>query len=409
MRVVVGITGGIAAYKAVGVVRALVLAGHDVHVVPTAAALRFVGKPTLEAISRNPVEADLYEGVAEVRHVALGQQADLIVIAPATANTLAKLAAGLADDLLGTTVLASAAPLVVAPAMHTEMWTNAATQANVRVLESRGVVIVGPASGQLTGTDAGAGRMSEPADIVEAALDAAVAANPELDRSEPAPVTQGLAGRTVVISAGGTREPLDPVRFLGNASTGSQGVALAAEARDRGADVVLVAANLEVPAPEGVRVVPVRTAAELLEAMRRESAAADVVVMAAAVADYRPAAFAPSKLKKDDLGDAVTIELVRNPDVLATIAAERPRPGQVVVGFAAETEPDPERRLALGREKVARKGADLLVLNEVGLDRGFGPGDTAVTVLDAGGAVRAEAAGSKASVAAAILDVVAPA
>jgi phosphopantothenoylcysteine decarboxylase / phosphopantothenate---cysteine ligase len=409
MRVVVGITGGIAAYKAVGVVRALVLAGHDVHVVPTAAALRFVGKPTLEAISRNPVEADLYEGVAEVRHVALGQQADLIVIAPATANTLAKLAAGLADDLLGTTVLASAAPLVVAPAMHTEMWTNAATQANVRVLESRGVVVVGPASGQLTGTDAGAGRMSEPADIVEAALDAAVAANPELDRSEPAPVPQGLAGRTVVISAGGTREPLDPVRFLGNASTGSQGVALAAEARDRGAEVVLLAAHLEVPVPDGVRVVPVTTTESLFDAARREAADADVVIMAAAVADYRPAAVAPAKLKKDELGDTLRVDLVRNPDVLAALAAERPGPDQVVVGFAAETEGDRDRLLALGRAKIARKGADLLVLNEVGFGRGFGSGDTAVIVIDREGRVVAEASGPKSSVAAAILDAVAPA
>lgn len=409
MKVVVGITGGIAAYKAVGVVRALVLAGHDVHVVPTEAALRFVGRPTLEAISRNPVESDLYEGVAEVRHVALGQTADLIVIAPATANTLAKLAAGLADDLLGTTVLASSAPVVVAPAMHTEMWTNAATQANVRTLEERGVLVVGPASGQLTGADSGAGRMSEPADIVAAALDAAVAANPDLDRSEEPVVSARLAGRKVLISAGGTREPLDPVRFLGNSSTGTQGVALAEAARDRGADVVLIAANLEVPAPVGVRVVTVTTAREMLEAAGREAVDADLVVMAAAVADYRPVTVATTKLKKDVLGDEVTLELVRNPDVLAALAAGRPRPSQVVVGFAAETEDDTERRLALGREKIARKGADFLVLNEVGFARGFGTGDTAVTVIDREGRVVGEASGSKPSVAAAILDLVAPA
>src|ERR1700712_868232 len=275
MKVVVGITGGIAAYKAVGVVRTLVLAGHDVHVVPTEAALRFVGRPTLEAISRNPVTSDLYDGVAEVRHVALGQSADLIVIAPATANTLAKLAAGLSDDLLGTTVLASSAPLVVAPAMHTGMWANAATQANVRTLEDRGVVLVGPESGQLTGADSGPGRMSEPAEIVAAGPAPGLPANlptrtavtplrgapepaavgPDLDRSEP----PAVSGRKVVVSAGGTREPLDPVRFLGNASTGSMGVALAEAARDLGAEVVLIAANLEVPAPAGVRVVPVGT------------------------------------------------------------------------------------------------------------------------------------------------------
>jgi phosphopantothenoylcysteine decarboxylase/phosphopantothenate--cysteine ligase len=409
MKVVVGITGGIAAYKAVGVVRALVLAGHDVHVVPTEAALRFVGRPTLEAISRNPVESDLYEGVAEVRHVALGQTADLIVIAPATANTLAKLAAGLADDLLGTTVLASAAPLVVAPAMHTEMWANAATRANVRTLESRGVILVGPASGQLTGTDSGAGRMSEPADIVAVALDAAIAANPDLDRSEEPVLSDHLAGRKVLISAGGTREPLDPVRFLGNASTGTQGVALAAAARDRGAEVVLIAANLEVPEPVGVRIVKVGTAQELLEAAGREAADADLVIMAAAVADYRPLTVAETKLKKDVLGDEVTLELVRNPDILAALAAGRPRPSQVVVGFAAETESDTQRLLALGREKIARKGADFLVLNEVGFARGFGPGDTAVTVIDREGRVVGEASGTKPSVAAANHDVVAPA
>jgi phosphopantothenoylcysteine decarboxylase / phosphopantothenate---cysteine ligase len=409
MKVVVGITGGIAAYKAVGVVRALVLAGHDVHVVPTTAALRFVGKPTLEAISRNPVTSDLYDGVSEVRHVALGQTADLIVIAPATANTLAKLATGFADDLLGTTVLASAAPLVVAPAMHTEMWQHPATQANVATLESRGVVVVGPASGQLTGADSGAGRMSEPADIVAAALDAALAANPDLDRLPPPDPSDPLHGRKVVISAGGTREPLDPVRFLGNASTGSQGVALAEAARDRGAEVVLIAANLEVPAPAGVRVVAVTTAEGLMEAARREAADASVVIMAAAVADYRPATAATTKLKKEDLGDTVTLELVRNPDVLAALAADRPTPSQVVVGFAAETESDRDRLLALGRAKIARKGADLLVLNEVGIGRGFGAGDTSVIVIDPQGRVVAEASGPKSSVGAAILEAVVPA
>jgi phosphopantothenoylcysteine decarboxylase/phosphopantothenate--cysteine ligase len=409
MRVVVGITGGIAAYKAVQVVRTLVLAGHDVHVVPTAAALRFVGRPTLEAISRNPVETDLYEGVAEVRHVALGQTADLIVIAPATANSLAKLATGLADDLLGTTVLASRAPLVVAPAMHTEMWEHPATRANVRLLEERGVTLVGPVAGALTGPDAGPGRMAEPTDIVAAALDAALAANPDLDRSGPPPVPDALTGRRVLITAGGTREPLDPVRFLGNYSSGRQGVALAEAARDRGAEVVLVAAHLEVPPPAGVTVVAVATAEGMLEAVRREAAEADLVVMAAAVADYRPAVLAESKLKKSELGDRVTLELVRNPDVLATIAAERGKPGQVVVGFAAETESDPDRLLALGRAKVAAKGADFLVLNEVGAAKGFGTPETAVLVLDAAGNVVGEAEGEKRSVASAILDVVVPA
>ena len=240
--IVVGITGGIAAYKAVNIVRAFVLRGDSVHVVATPAALRFIGKPTLEAISRNPVHTDLYEGVAEVRHVAIGQSADLIVVAPATANTIAKLACGLADDLLGNTILASTAPLVIAPAMHTEMWNNAATRANVATLRERGVVVVGPGTGRLTGADSGAGRMEEPSAIVAAALAALAAA----DRGG----TPGdLAGKRIVISAGGTREPLDPVRFLGNRSSGKQGVALAEAAAARGADVVLVAANLEVPAP----------------------------------------------------------------------------------------------------------------------------------------------------------------
>ncbi|HEV7623126.1 MAG TPA: bifunctional phosphopantothenoylcysteine decarboxylase/phosphopantothenate--cysteine ligase CoaBC [Amnibacterium sp.] len=409
MRIVVGISGGIAAYKAVHVVRALVLGGHDVHVVPTAAALRFVGRPTLEAISHNPVETDLYEGVAEVRHVALGQSADLIVIAPATANTLAKLATGLADDLLGTTVLASRAPLVVAPAMHTEMWEHPATRANVATLAGRGVVVVGPGSGRLTGQDAGVGRMAEPGDIVAAALDAATAANPDLDRTIEAPAPEGLAGIRVLVTAGGTREPLDPVRFLGNASSGRQGVALAEAARDRGADVVLVAAHLEVPAPAGVEVVQVGTAAQMLDAVRREAATAGLVIMAAAVADWRPATVADGKLKKRDLGERFGVELVRTPDVLATIAAERSRPGQVLVGFAAETEPDHERLLALGREKIAAKGADFLVLNEVGHDLVFGRTETVVTVLDASGAVVGSADGDKRSVADAILDLVVPA
>jgi phosphopantothenoylcysteine decarboxylase/phosphopantothenate--cysteine ligase len=275
LTIVVGISGGIAAYKAVGVVRLFVKAGHDVHVVPTEAALRFVGLPTLEAISRNPVSASLYDDVSAVRHVALGQRADLVVIAPATANTLAKLATGLADDLLGTTVLASAAPVVVAPAMHTEMWTNAATRANVETLRSRGFVFVGPDSGRLTGDDSGVGRMSDPAEIVAAALDAV---------ADPARRPNDLAGLHVVISAGGTREPLDPVRFLGNRSSGKQGVALARAAARRGARVTLIAAHLEV-STDGLTVIPVETAEEMARAVENASGSADVVVMAAAVAD----------------------------------------------------------------------------------------------------------------------------
>ncbi|KXU20345.1 bifunctional phosphopantothenoylcysteine decarboxylase/phosphopantothenate--cysteine ligase CoaBC [Clavibacter nebraskensis] len=399
MMVLVGITGGIAAYKAVGVVRGLVLLGHDVHVVPTEAALRFVGKPTLEAVSRNPVTSDLYDGVSEVRHVALGQKADLIVVAPATAHTLATMALGLSDDLLGTTILASRAPLVVAPAMHTEMWQHPATQANAALLRSRGATLVGPTSGRLTGTDSGPGRMAEVEDVIAAAL-AAVR-----------PGGRDLEGRRVVVSAGGTREPLDPVRFLGNRSSGRQGVALAVAARDRGADVILVAAHLEVPAPAGVRVVPVSTALELSDAMVREADGADVVIMAAAVADYRPVAVSAGKIKKEEAGDALSVELVRNPDVLQRLAADAAVPRadgtrRVVVGFAAETEEDPAELLRIGRAKLQRKGCDLLVVNRVGWSHGFTAERNTITVLARSGDTLVEASGSKEQVAHQILDVV---
>lgn len=393
LTVVVGITGGIAAYKAVGVVRAFVLAGHDVHVVATEAALRFVGRPTLEAISRNPVHDSLYEGVAEVRHVAIGQSADLIVIAPATANTIAKLAAGIADDLLGNTVLASEAPLVIAPAMHTEMWRNAATVANIETLRSRGVTIVGPASGQLTGSDSGPGRLEEPEVIARRAL-----ALVEPSRTD-------LAGRRIVITAGGTREPLDPVRFLGNRSSGKQGVALAEAARSRGAEVTLIGANLEVAHPERCDVVAVSTTLELRDAVRAAAATADVVIMAAAVADYRPAEVRDSKITKEEQGDELTLRLVKNPDILAELAAER-RAGQTIIGFAAETEPDDARLLERGRAKLARKGADFLVINRVGWHEGFATDENSVVMVAEGGRVVTEGNGDKLSVANRILDVI---
>lgn len=389
LNVVVGITGGIAAYKAVGVVRLLVLAGHDVHVVATDAALRFVGRPTLEAISRNPVHSELYEGVAQVRHVSIGQAADLIVVAPATANTIAKIAAGLADDLLGNTILASTAPVVLAPAMHTEMWQNPATAANVALLRSRGVTIVGPASGQLTGTDSGPGRMVEPEDIVAAAVSAVG--------------PRDLAGKRIVVSAGGTREPLDPVRFIGNRSSGRQGLALALAASARGAEVTLVAAHLEVPIPSSLSVLTVSSAQELADAMAEQSKTADVVIMAAAVADYRPAAVAESKIRKELQGDALELRLVKNPDILQGLAAAR-RPGQIIVGFAAETESDREALIELGRAKALRKGTDLLVLNTVGWTEGFATESNTIIVLDRAGDIVGEATGSKSVVADRILD-----
>lgn len=392
MNIVVGITGGIAAYKAVGVVRALVLAGHDVHVVATDGALRFVGMPTLEAISRNPVEHDLFEGVAEVRHVAIGQAADVIVVAPATANMIARIAAGLADDLLGTTILASTAPLLIAPAMHTEMWQNPATVHNIETLRARGVTIVGPASGQLTGRDSGPGRMAEPDDIV-----AAVTAMGEAGRS------QDLAGRHIVVTAGGTREPIDPVRFIGNRSSGKQGVAIAAAAAARGARVTLIGANLEVPAPASVALVSVGTADELAVATHAAAKDADVVVMAAAVADYRPEVVVGEKITKEQQGDELSLRLVKNQDILVSLGENKPA-GQVLIGFAAETERDDAKLLERGRAKLARKGCDLLVVNRVGWDEGFAVDGNTVTVLDRHGDIVLETSGSKSSVAGRILD-----
>ncbi|WP_072313581.1 bifunctional phosphopantothenoylcysteine decarboxylase/phosphopantothenate--cysteine ligase CoaBC [Agrococcus sp. Marseille-P2731] len=399
MRVVVGISGGIAAYKAALAIRELVQAGHDVHVVPTASALRFIGRPTLEALSRNPVTDEVFDDVASVRHVALGQQADLIIVLPATANTLAKLAHGLADDLLGTTILASRAPLVLAPAMHTEMWEQPAVQANVATLVSRGVTLVGPVAGQLTGADSGMGRMAEPHEVVSAAL-----ALVDGGASQQGTAARGaLAGRTVVVSAGGTREPIDPVRFLGNRSSGAMGVAVATAARDAGAAVTLVGANLDVPVPTGVEHVSVETTAQLAQAMQA-LADADVVVMAAAVADYRVDEVSAGKRTKESWGETPTLQLALNPDILAQLA-QRERTN-LVVGFAAETEADDAALLERGRAKLARKGADLLVLNRVGHTEGFGDVRTAVRVLDASGIV-AESRGDKVSVARDIIDAIA--
>lgn len=398
--VVVGVTGGIAAYKTVHLVRLLVKEGHEVHVVPTADAVRFVGLPTWEAISRNSVTTSVHEDVARVRHVALGQSADLVIVAPATANTLAKMAAGLADDLLGTTLLATTAPVVVAPAMHTEMWRHPATVHNIATLRERGVIMVGPADGELTGGDSGPGRMSEPEEIVAAAL--AVAAGRAAD----------LAGVRAVVSAGGTREPIDPVRFIGNRSSGKQGIAVALAAADRGADVVLVAAHVdegvlaEASAHPRVRIERAGTAAELAAAVSDAAAGADVVVMAAAVADYRVAEVSDAKLAKDAAdGPGITLHLVENDDILAGLVRGR-RDGQIVVGFAAETPQEGETLLDRGRRKAARKGADLLAVNQVGWAQGFEADRNEVTLLDAAGEVVATADGTKRDVADAIWDAV---
>ncbi|WP_417555239.1 bifunctional phosphopantothenoylcysteine decarboxylase/phosphopantothenate--cysteine ligase CoaBC [Microbacterium sp.] len=396
MNIVVGVTGGIAAYKAVHLVRLLIKDGHEVTVIPTEDALRFVGLPTWEAISRHPVTTSVHDDVAKVRHVALGQAAELVIVAPATANTIAKMAAGLADDLLGTTLLATTAPVAIAPAMHTEMWRHPATQANIDTLRERGVAILGPAEGELTGGDSGPGRMLEPEQIAERAL--ALIAERDLD------------GLRVVVSAGGTREPIDPVRFLGNRSSGRQGTALALAAADRGAEVVLVAANIDggvladaVQHPL-IRVEHAGTAAELGDAMRRAAEDAAVIVMAAAVADYRPAEVADAKLIKES-GPLESIDLVQNEDIVAGLAARR-HPGQIVVAFAAETPQDADEMIARARRKRERKGVDLLVVNEVGWDRGFESATNAVQVIGENGAVLSRASGSKRAVADDIWDVI---
>jgi phosphopantothenoylcysteine decarboxylase/phosphopantothenate--cysteine ligase len=382
-RVVLGVAGGIAAYKAASLVRLFTESGHDVTVIPTASALRFVGAPTWEALCGKPVATDVWSDVAHVPHVRIGQTADLVVVAPATADLIAKAAAGLADDLLTTTLLTARCPVVFAPAMHTEMWDHPATQANITTLLERGVHIVPPASGRLTGKDTGPGRLPEPEELYAACLRL-------LETAQQHSVSGALAGRRVVVTAGGTREPLDPVRYLGNRSSGKQGYALAAVAAERGAQVTLVSANASLPVPGGVEVVPVGTALELQAAVTRAAEDADVVVMAAAVADFRPRTVATTKIKKSHVDgpegrrdeSAPTIELVRNPDILAGLVASRTdakRP--IVVGFAAETGDTSGSVLDHAREKLARKGCDLLVANEVGDGLAFGVATNTVHLL----------------------------
>jgi phosphopantothenoylcysteine decarboxylase / phosphopantothenate---cysteine ligase len=392
-RVVLGVAGGIAAYKAVELLRRLTESGHDVSVVPTRAALEFVGAPTWSALSGKPVRTDVWTDVHEVPHVRIGQEADLVVVAPATADLLARAAHGLADDLLTNVLLTARCPVVLAPAMHTEMWEHPATQANVATLRSRGTTVLEPAVGRLTGKDSGKGRLPEPAELYDVCV-GALAGRP-----------QDLAGRRVVVSAGGTREHLDPVRFLGNRSSGKQGYALARTAAARGAEVVLVS-SAALPDPAGVTVRRVTSALELHDAVLAEGKAADAVVMAAAVADYRPVERSATKRKKTE---TLTIELVQNPDVLADLVTQR-RPGQVLVGFAAETGDADGDVLAHGRAKLARKGCDLLVVNEVGEaghPTGFEGDANAAVVLTADGASYEIPLSSKDALADAVWDLVA--
>ncbi|WP_062133692.1 bifunctional phosphopantothenoylcysteine decarboxylase/phosphopantothenate--cysteine ligase CoaBC [Demequina aestuarii] len=400
MRVLLGVTGGIAAYKVALVLRRLVEDGHSVRVAPTAASLNFVGRATWEALSGHPAPTETFEDVPSVAHVRLGQSADAVLVAPATADFLSQMASGAARDLLGNALLATEAPIVVAPAMHTEMWNDPATRANVATLRARGVHVIEPAVGRLTGPDSGPGRLPEP-DALVAALYGVVRGE-GLSLSDASLPWGDLAGRTVVVTAGGTREPIDAVRYLGNRSSGLQGFAIAEAARERGAEVTVVAANVTLPLGEGISRVDVSTAEELSQAVESLAPAADAVVMAAAVADFRPAAVAESKLKKDGSG-GMTLELVETPDILAGLVASRPA-GQVVVGFAAETGDDAGSVLQHGAAKARRKGADLLVVNEVGGGRGFGTVDNTVTILDSAGARVGEASGSKLAVAGAVLD-----
>ncbi|KAA1423248.1 bifunctional phosphopantothenoylcysteine decarboxylase/phosphopantothenate--cysteine ligase CoaBC [Mumia zhuanghuii] len=397
--VVLGVGGGIAAYKAAEILRRFTESGHRVRVVPTTAALKFVGAPTWEALSGQPVSTDVFTSVPEVPHVAIGQGADLVVVAPATADLLAKAAHGLADDLLTNTLLTARCPIVMAPAMHTEMWEHPATQANVETLRARGVVVLEPAVGRLTGKDTGKGRLPEPADIVETAM--AV-----LERGEAR--TADLAGLRVLVSAGGTREYLDPVRYLGNRSSGRQGVALAQAAAARGAKVTLVAANVAVPVPAGVDVVRVETTAELYDAMLERSGAADAVVMAAAPADFRPASVATTKIKKNDEGTVPDVTLVQNPDILRALVDERQdRRMPLIVGFAAETGDETAGVLEHARAKLARKGCDLLVVNDVSDGKAFDRPENEVVLLGKDGTVTEVPLGAKLTVAHAIWDSVA--
>ena len=368
LRIVVGITGGIAAYKALSVVRAFVRDGHDVHVVATDASLEFVGRASLEALSRNPVATGLYDDVASVRHVELGQSADLIVVAPATANTLANMAGGHAHDLLGNVLLATRGRVIVAPAMHTEMWNHLATQANISVLRSRGVTVVGPASGNLTGDDAGIGRMVEPEQLVAASY--ALAA---------APVNRDLVGKRILISGGGTREPLDPVRFIGNRSSGRQAVALAEASLARGASVTLVHAYMETPIPVGVVPVFAPTAASMFEQMLAFAPTHDIVIMAAAVADYRPVSVSDVKLKKHATGDTTEISFEQTSDVLSALSGLAGRTN-LVVGFAAETASG-TTLIELAREKCLRKECDVIIANHVSWEQGIASTENEVAIV----------------------------
>ena len=386
--VLLGITGGIAAYKATGIIRLLTEAGHSVKVIPTANALRFIGTTTLEALSHNSVDPNLYSDVADVKHVELGQKADLVIVAPATAAFLARYATGLADDLLLNTLLVTTAPVLVAPAMHTEMWRHATTVRNVETLRRSGIHVLEPATGRLTGQDSGVGRLPEAEDIVSSALALLT--------------SQDLAGRRIVVTAGGTQEPIDPVRYIGNRSSGKQGLAIAKAAAARGAEVTLIAANFE--APDGLNSIQVRTVADLQSALIGILSTTDVLIHAAAVSDFRVTEPSESKLKKSAIGEALNLHLVANPDLLKQAVASK-SPAQLIVGFAAETVNDVGELHRLALEKIAVKGCDLLVANNVANGAVFEQDENSVLVFDQN-ELLANFTGSKSSVANGILDVI---
>ncbi len=447
-RIVVGVSGSISAYKATFIIRQLRAAGHEVKVVASAAALKFIGESTLAALSGAPVASQLFSDAGAVEHVAIAEWAQLLLIAPASADLIAKLAVGRADDMLTTTALTTTAPIVISPAMHTQMWQHPATVANVEILRSRGVKVIEPASGRLTGKDSGPGRLPEPEQIVAQALEFlrqsehfkaasngggaqvvdAVQNQGEHSQDQPGQnqpdqdlaaqdlqFSQDLAGKHFVISAGGTREAIDPVRFLGNRSSGRQGTALARAAVERGAHVTLVAANIEAALlaqlPEQVEVVKVVSALQLRDAVHEAGRSAQVIVMCAAVADFRPKTYAGFKLKKStDSGEtdkSYTLELVENPDILAGLAAQRLNEGQVIVGFAAETGDEHTSALEYGRRKALKKGADLLAVNTVGATSGFGDVANEIHVLDSHGQQVGHSAGSKLQVARDLVELIA--
>ncbi len=392
--VLLGVSGGIASYKSATLLRLFTEAGHSVRVIPTASSLNFVGAATWEALSGKPVQIDVFENVDSVAHVRIGQSADLVVVAPATANLLAKAAHGLADDLLTNTLLTVRCPIVFAPAMHTEMWENAATRANVATLRTRGHTVIEPAVGRLTGKDSGKGRLPEPEAIYSLALQL-------LDGQAHG---ADLAGRHVAISAGGTREYLDPVRFLGNRSSGKQGFALVEAAVARGAKVTVVAANVALPTPAGADVIPVSTTEELREQMMALSGSVDAIIMAAAPADFRPATRATSKIKKSPTSPPSDIALIENPDILAELVRSRDGLRPLIVGFAAETGDDAGTVLEHGRAKLQRKGCEFLVVNEVGSGRGFEQDENEAVILGADGTDFTVPMGPKIALAHAILD-----